>query len=934
MSENLEPQDPIEDDPRIDAPLRSAVRRLSTILGQILKEHHGQEILDLVESIRQAAKIAADSEIDPSFSAKLQERLGNITIEEVTLATRAFSVYFLLANAAEQAYRVRSIGEKPEEESWIPSSAKKIYDGLGKEGLQETVDSLEVRLVFTAHPTESSRRAVLNKLRTISEILEKETEPGSLARKRQDEDLTEIIESLWQTDELRSERPTPQDEARNAIFYLRQIFLDTMPDLLKDLESELEEYDVKMDPASSPLLFGSWIGGDRDGNPYVTPQVTEDVLKMQSETALSILTKILTRLISEVSVSSKLVGRDDELEDALVAYYNSNPGASARERRLYKDEPYRLALGAMRRKVGITKDRLASGSEYIPGQGYYRVEELLDELDKLRTILRRHQATEAADGSLAVAQQIIRACGFTLATLDVREHAEKHHDVLAQLFDRLGELEKPYGELTPGEREELLTKELASPRPLAGAALDDGDSVLDDDAHKTFDTFRAIRDAHDKYGTGAIQTYIVSMTRGADDILAAAVLAKEAGLINLNGSHSHADIGFVPLLETTEELRRSGEIIDTLLSDPNYREIVRLRGDRQEVMLGYSDSNKEAGVFTSQWEIHQAQRKLRDVTSKHGVKLRLFHGRGGSVGRGGGPTFDSIMAQPAGVLEGEIKFTEQGEVISDKYLVPELARENLDLSLAAVMQGTALHKTHRTSADQVERWDEIMQFISDASYASYRTLADDPDLPEYFVTTTPVDLLGDLNMGSRPSKRTTSEKGLDGLRAIPWVFGWTQSRQIVPGWYGAGSGLKAAREAGLEDELKTMLKDSHFFSSVISNIEMTLAKTDMEIASHYVHTLAEERLWPIFDRIQAEYDLTVAEVSRLTNSATLLDSQPILQRTLAVRDRYLVPLNYMQVALMRRTRDQEAAGVKMDEESKRALLITINGIAAGMRNTG
>ena len=924
----------VGDDPHIDAPLRATVRRLSTMLGRALADQHGPEMLELVEQVRKLTKDAKSADSEAS-AQDVQKRLAALPLEQATALTRAFSQYFLLANAAEQVYRVRAMEERPLAESWVPRTVAAVHEELGAEGLQKAVDSLDVRLVFTAHPTEASRRAVLTKLRRISDLLEKDTEEGTPERRRQDRDLAEVVETLWLTDELRRSRPTPQDEARNALYYLREIFRHTMPGMIDGLREELREHGADLREGQVPLRFGSWIGGDRDGNPFVTAEVTREVLRLQSETAISFAIDVVSDLILELSVSSELTGDDEQLRASLAEDLAHESDLDATQQELYREEPYRLKLGAMRAKLRATAERIRTGEPHEHGRDYGSGAELQDDFHVLREALRRHGGQRLADGALAIAQQVLAASGLNLATLDVREHSEKHHEVLARLFDRVGELDRPYAELSREERTAVLGRELGSRRPLVGSALAEDETILDDATRITYNVFREIRDAHRLYGTSVIETYIISMTHGADDVLAAALLAREAGLISLAGSEEHrSDIGFVPLLEEVSELRHAGEILDELLSDPSYRELVRLRGDRQEVMLGYSDGNKDAGVITSQWEIHQAQRALRDTAARHGVTLRLFHGRGGSVGRGGGPTYDAILAQPYGVLEGEIKFTEQGEVISDKYMLPALARENLDLSLAAVLEGSALHTQPRTEQATLERYGEVMQSVSDSAFARYRTLVDDENLPEYFVSSTPVEQLGDLNIGSRPSKRTTSSKGLDGLRAIPWAFGWTQSRQIVPGWFGAGSGLKAAREAGLEPDLHEMYRSWHFFRTVISNVEMTLAKTDMQIAAHYVHSLVPENLWYLFDRIREEYELSVSEIERLTGVLDLLDNQPILKRTLAVRDRYLDPISYMQVAMLQRARAATARGEELSPELQRALLTTINGVAAGLKNTG
>jgi phosphoenolpyruvate carboxylase len=534
----------------------------------------------------------------------------------------------------------------------------------------------------------------------------------------------------------------------------------------------------------------------------------------------------------------------------------------------------------------------------------------------MRDSLFAHNGELIATGLLERTIRSVAAFGITHATLDIREHSDAHHSALTEIIGGT------YASQSHDERFLTLTALLGDSQGLSTASLTGNDA-------KTFNTFVAINELIEDFGPEIIETYIVSMTKGADDLIASTVLGKLAGLVDVNAGV--AKIGFAPLLETVAELRAAGDILEKLLSNPTYRKVVALRGDVQEVMLGYSDSNKDAGIATSQWEIHRAQRKLRDVAIKHGVRLRLFHGRGGSVGRGGGPTYEALVALPWGSIDGEIKLTEQGEVISDKYALPALARENVELILAASLEATVLNRAPRQSEEELAQWNSCMDLISDAAFAQYRTLIDHPDLPAYFYASTPVEQLGNLFLGSRPSRRPDASTGLGSLRAIPWVFGWTQSRQIVPGWFGVGSGLKAAREAGKSDVMTAMLKDWHFFHTFVSNVEMTLAKTDLKTARGYVQALVPQELHHFLDEITAEFELTVAEILLLTKKSALLSEQPVLARTLQVRDAYLSPIHLLQINLLQRVR---ADGATADPDLIRALLLTINGVAAGLRNTG
>jgi phosphoenolpyruvate carboxylase len=914
--------------PGTDAGLRRDIRALGTLLGETLVRQEGHELLELVEQVRTLMRTDRDA------AAAVLALLDPVS---ATRLVRAFSTYFYLVNVAEQVHRGRELQEiRARDGTWMQQAIDRVQAAGHTAGeVAADLRQLNLRPVFTAHPTEAARRSVLTKLRRIASLLddwERAFGPDGVPRdpsaeRRVRRRLEELVDLMWQTDELRVVRPEPIDEARNAVYYFDALHHDAVPHTLEALDEELARIGVELPVDARPLTFGTWIGGDRDGNPNVTPQATLDVIALQHDHAIRDALDVVDDLRRELSSSIRITGVTAALDASLATDLENLHELDPRYRRMNAEEPYRLKLTCVRVKLTNTRSRIAERRPHEPGRDYLGTRELIDDFVVVRDSLLAHRGELIARGSLERATRTLATFGLHLATMDVREHADAQHAALAPLFDRVGELDRPYAELDRAQRRTLLSDELRSRRPLAPSP-----PPLDDAAARTYATFTAIGDALDRFGPEVIESFIVSMCRGADDVLAAVVLAREAGLIDLHANV--ARIGFVPLLETPEQLRDADGIMAALLGDPSYRQIVALRGDVQEVMLGYSDSNKEAGITTSQWEIHLAQRSLRDVAHRYGVHVRLFHGRGGTIGRGGGPTHDAILAQPWGTLDGEIKLTEQGEVISDKYLLPSLARENLELALAAVVESTILHKRPRSSDDEVQRWSQVMAVVSEAAARCYRELVDDPDLPAYYFASTPVELLSELHFGSRPSRRPDSGAGLEGLRAIPWVFGWTQSRQIVPGWYGVGSGLRAAREAGLGDELREVLGEWQFLRNFLSNVAMTLAKTDLDLAGHYVRRLVPAELHRLYDQIRAEHDRTVEEVLWVTGRSEVLEANPVLNRTLAVRNAYLAPLHYMQVALLERWRADRAAGRQPDPAVARALLLTVNGIAAGMRNTG
>ena len=909
--------------------LNRDIKLLVGLLGETLVRHEGQDLFDLVERVRTMSKATRDASSAPTAD-DLDELLSGLDLATAMLLVRAFSAYFHLANIAEQVHRADERTQLADEEGPLRLAIEEIgRSGLPLDEVQGLLDRLELRLVLTAHPTEAVRQSILGKRRRLAELLEQRSNPRSTEddRRRAEREIAEVVDLIWQTDELRRKPPTPAEEASSVVFYLDDLFGAVVPDLLDDLAAHLAHLGIALPPRARPVRFGTWVGGDRDGNPNVTPEVTLEVLGLQRRLALRKLSGAVEALVRILSTSTRVADISPALKASLAADRHVLPEVYARYGSLNAEEPYRLKGSYILQRLVNTQHRLAEAAPPRRGLEYASTAELLDDLEIMRASLLENQGDLVARGTL---DRVIRAAatfGMALATMDIREHAERHHLALAALVDRLptGGAPRPYAELSRAERARFLSGELQSARPLKSPA-----TRLRGDAEDVLCLFETIREALDVFGEEAIESYIISMTRGSDDVLGPVVLAREAGLVDLTAGV--ALIGFVPLLETVDELRAAGDILHELLCDPGYRRLVDLRGGVQEVMLGYSDSNKDAGITTSLWEIHRAQRALRDVAHRHGVLLRLFHGRGGTVGRGGGPTGDAILAQPYGTLDGAIKITEQGEVISDKYGLPTLARRNLEFATAAVIKASLLHRESRVPLSVIAEWDEVMDVVSGAAHRSYRTLIDDRRLVDYFRASTPVEELTALNIGSRPIRRPGGgrSQGLESLRAIPWVFGWTQSRQIVPGWFGVGAGLEQAKAEGWSERLAGMYQEWHFFRAFVSNVEMVLFKTDLTIARRYVDRLADPSLHEIFDRIAAEHHRTVDQILSLTGHDRLLDHHPLLRRTLETRDAYLDPISYLQVSLLARLRSSERA----DPELRRALLLTVNGIANGLRNTG
>ena len=916
--------------PNGERALRSDIRLLGAVLGRVLRSQFGDDLYELEESVRTRARSLRERP-DTALQAQLFDELNRTQLWSAVRLVRAFTIYFHLANTAEQLHRVDTMSKDQGDDDPLGDAFDRIRaSGMGLDEITSFARRFDVHPVFTAHPTEAARRSILDKLRSIHELLDERSRPGTPERQlaRIERRITELVEGIVQTDELHQERPEPIDEARNVIYYLEELFNDVVPDVIESLEEEFASVGVDLKPGDGMTLlrFGSWVGGDRDGNPNVTAQTTSDVLRLQNVRALRLFRDGIRGLAAELSQSTHIVEVTDELTSSLERDRKVMPSVHEQFNRLNADEPYRMKCAYMYERV-TNALAVAQTDNPPPGPVYTSGADLVADLTLMAESMSANKGGVVAAGRLGRLIRSATVFGLTLAALDVRQDSSVTNVAVGELIDlvKTRGAGKEFAKLSREDRVKRMTEEIEGNRTLQTPTAN-----YTTETTEVLDVFGVIRGAQDRYGGEAADTWIVSMTNEVDDLLAPIVLAREAGLIDLQSDLARIDV--VPLFETIGALRASADVMDRYWSIPSVRRLVELRGGVAEVMVGYSDSNKDGGIATSQWELYRAQRALREVAERHGLAVRLFHGRGGSTGRGGGPTRDAILSQPARTVDGRIKTTEQGEVIADNYGTPELARRHLEMMTAAVAEASLLHTEPRHDEATLARWFDAMAQISNTAFQKYRSLVESDGLVEYFLAATPVEELAEMNIGSRPARRSGSISGISNLRAIPWVFGWTQSRQIVPGWYGVGSALVEARSGGMADLIDEMFQEWSFFRAFVSTVEMTLAKTDMDIASLYVSELVSPEYHGIYDDIRTEHGRALEGVLDVTRQDNLLDAHPVLQRTLAVREAYVTPLSYLQVSLLARRRREAAE--ERDPLLRRALLLSINGIAAGLKNTG
>jgi phosphoenolpyruvate carboxylase len=906
-----------------DAQLRAEIRLLGRILGDTVRDQEGDDVFDLVEAIRQAS-IRFHRDEDIGARHELEAMLdGRSTVETVRIV-RAFSYFSHLANIAEdqnhiRQTRIQSGAGLATAATTLAGTVERAREaGFSTRQIRDFFDDALVSPVLTAHPTEVRRKSTIDREMEIAALLDSRDRTQMTAEELADTDeqLRRCVLTLWQTNLLRRTTLTVLDEVQNGLSFYDYTFLKQLPRLLNLLEDRLGSDGADEKELASFLKMGSWIGGDRDGNPFVTADVLRGTLQMQCERVLNFYLQELQKLYGELSLAVDIVKVTDELK----ALNERSPAVSVHRGR----EPYRRAVNGVYSRLKSTAKVFGvriSGRPVPEAEPYESVEALRADLDIINRSLIAHGSGVIARGRLRRLRRAVDCFGFHLASLDLRQNSAVHERTIAELFEAVAPGTNYLG-LSEDERCALLARELHTARPLISQFVTYGEETSGE-----LSVLRAAAESHARFGRQCIPQSIVSMSEGVSDLLEIAVLLKEVGLIDPNGT-SH--INLVPLFETIEDLRNCAGIMERALSLPEYRRLVDSRSGLQEVMLGYSDSNKDGGFITSGWELYKAEISLVEVFARQKVRLRLFHGRGGSVGRGGGPSYEAVLAQPGGAVNGQIRITEQGEIISSKYTNPEVGRQNLEILAAATLEASLLQPQH--SAPRQE-YLAAMEELSALAYASYRGLVYETEgFEEYFWASTVINEISSLNIGSRPASRSKTRR-IENLRAIPWVFSWAQCRLMLPGWYGFGSAvnewLAKNPDKGI-DFLRELYREWPFFRMLLSNMDMVLSKSSIAVASRYAELVPDKTLRDtIFQRIRAEWQSSIAWLLKIMDQDRLLGNNPLLERSIRHRFPYLDPLNHVQVEFLKAYRAKND-----DPQVLRGIQITINGISAGLRNSG
>ncbi|TAG82028.1 MAG: phosphoenolpyruvate carboxylase [Betaproteobacteria bacterium] len=899
-----------------EALLKADTRLVGRLLGDIIREQRGGATFETIEAIR---KESVRLHREGASHRSMDSLLGDLTIEQTLDVVRGFTYFSHLANIAEDVQQNRRrrfhkrSGSAPQNGSLAAAFGHLKAASITGSEIWHCLSRANVSPTLTAHPTEIKRQSILDTERAIAKTLAGDDD-------EREENLKRHILQMWQTAMLRLTKLRVRDEIDNALSYFRASFLTEVPRLMKHTLDALEKHDGTQ--AELPAFFkvGMWIGGDRDGNPFVTAETLDYVIDTQSELALSCYLNELHALGAELAMSSRVVDVTPALQNLADRGQDDSPFRS--------DEPYRRALTGMYARLSLTYEAIANKPFFRPtravGASAYSVaSELEDDLEIIAESLRAHGSLGIAKQRLLPLKHAVQIFGFHLAPVDLRQNSAIHESVIAELLAGCGVCEN-YAALSESEKVALLTRELNTARLLSSPYLKLSEVALSELA-----IFRRAAEVHARFGAAAIPRMIISKGESLSDLLEVATLCKEVGLAR-GGDVPHLAVAIVPLFETIEDLQNAPRVMAEAFAHPLYRRWIRAQGDAQEIMLGYSDSNKDGGYFTANWSLYRAQQSLVECFAKHGVRLCLFHGRGGSIGRGGGPSYDAIRAQPAGAVNGFLRLTEQGEIISSKYGDPELAQRNLETLLAAVLESTLLPNL-TSDAAQAERFDAIAEKLSEFAFHAYRDLIyGDAGFVTYFRESTPIKEIAELNIGSRPASRKASPAITD-LRAIPWVFSWAQARIALPGWFGFGSAVEKLLAADPKsiDDLRAMAKEWPFFKTILSNLGMVLAKTDLQIGEAYASlvqdTTIRERVW---SQIKAEWHRCRNAYVQIVGAEPLADNAT-LARSIRNRFPYLDPLNHVQIELIRRVRSGD-----VEERTKRALHLTINGLAAGLRNTG